>query len=145
MSMPIIPSNPELVRANKGAVMSDRTAAFFDALTRRGREPLLADVTGSLRFDLVEGQEVEHWLLTISHEEVRVSQEDRDADTAVRTTKTLFDQIVCGEANLYSAWVRNDLTVMGDVRLARLLQRLFPGPPGAHDPRDFTREWRQQA
>ena len=36
--------------------MTDEVADFFDELERRGHDPLLAKVTGSVRFDIVDGQ-----------------------------------------------------------------------------------------
>jgi putative sterol carrier protein len=125
--------------------MSDRTAEFFQALGRRGHEPELEKTTGTLRVDLEHEGETDHWLLTISKGDVRVSREDRETDAVLRTTKALFDRFVTGEANMYSAWVRNDLTALGDVRIARLIQRLMPGPPGAHHPRTTDREPGTQA
>jgi SCP-2 sterol transfer family len=125
--------------------MSDPAAEFFDTLVRRGHEPELEKITGTLRVDLDHEGGTDHWLLTISAGDVRVSREDRDADAVLHTTKALFNQFATGEANMYAAWVRNDLTARGDVRIARLIQRLMPGPPGAHDPRAINREPGTQA
>jgi SCP-2 sterol transfer family len=125
--------------------MPDRTTQFFDALSRRGHEPLLEEVTGTIRFDLEHDHGVDHWFLAISHGDVRVSREDRDADAVIRTTKALFDRLASGEVPIYAAWVRNELRALGDIRLGRLVERIMPGPPGAHHPRTFARERRQQA
>lgn len=125
--------------------MSDRTAEFFDELGRRGHVPAFAAVAGTIRVDLEHDHEVDHWFVTISRGAVHISHENRDADSVFRTSKELFDRIVTGEASPYAAWVRSEYTVTGEVRLARLFQRLLPGRPGAHHPREFARERRHQA
>ncbi|WP_406044932.1 SCP2 sterol-binding domain-containing protein [Micromonospora sp. NBC_00898] len=125
--------------------MSDPTAEFFDGLGRRGHEPLLEEATGTIRFDLKHDHGLDRWFVVIRQGDVRVSRDERESDSVVRAEKGLFDRIVSGEENLYAAWVRNELRAEGEVRLARLMQRVFPGPPGAHHPRMFARERRRQA
>ncbi|MEH0846409.1 SCP2 sterol-binding domain-containing protein [Micromonospora sp. CPCC 205711] len=121
--------------------MSNPTASFFEALGRRGHEPLLKEATGTLRFDLAHDHEVDRWFLVIERGDVRVSRdEEREADCLVHGSRAVFDRIVSGRSHIYAAWVRNELRTEGDVRLARLLQRIMPGPPGAHHPREFARE-----
>jgi hypothetical protein len=130
---------------NDHQVMSDRTAEFFEALGRDGHASVLEEVTGTIRFDLEREGGIDHWVLTITRGDIHVSREDRDTDTVIRTTKALFDQLVSGEEHLYTVWVRNDIRAVGDVRLARLFQRVLPGPPGARDPRTFADERRPHA
>lgn len=119
--------------------MSNPTANFFDALGRRGHEPLLEEAVGSIRFDLEQDHEVDHWLLVIRRGDVHVSREESAADCVLRGSRAAFDRIVTGRSHIYAAWVRNELRAEGDVRLARFLQRVMPGPPGAHHPREFAR------
>ncbi len=126
-------------------VMPDPTAEYFDALSRRGHASVLGDISGTIRFDLEHDGGIDHWVLTISRGDLRVERDDRDTDTVIRMTKALFDRLATGEAHLYTAWVRNDLRALGDVRLARLFQRILPGPPGARHPRTFARERRPEA
>lgn len=45
--------------------MLDATTRFFEDLDRRGYEPLLTKISGTLRFDLNEGPQTRHWLLMI--------------------------------------------------------------------------------
>lgn len=125
--------------------MADPTAEFFDRLGRRGHEPLLEEVSGTIRFDLDHDHVVDHWHVTITNGHIEVKRGDRDADTVVHADRTLFDRFVCGKANLYTAWARNEIRIKGNVMLARLLQRTLPGAPGAHHPRDYARERRRQA
>lgn len=124
--------------------MSDPTAEFFDGLNRRGHIPALDTLTATMRFELEHDHGTDHWFVAISGGAVHISPESGDADTVVRVSKELFDRTVRGEASLYAAWVRNECTVTGEVRLARLFQRLFPGRPGAHHPREFARARRHR-
>ncbi|MFC8616268.1 SCP2 sterol-binding domain-containing protein [Micromonospora purpureochromogenes] len=120
-------------------LMSNPTANFFDALDRRGHEPLPEDAVGSIRFDLEHDHEVDHWLLVIRRGDVHVWREESGADRVVRGSRAAFDRMVTGRSHIYAAWVRNDFRAEGDGRLPRFLQRVMPGPPGAHHPREFAR------
>ena len=120
--------------------MSDSAASFFGELGRRGHERLLKEATGTIRFDLEHDHEVDSWFLAITQGDLRVSREPREAQCVMRGSTALFDRLVTGQTHIYSAWVRNELRVEGDVRLARLFQRVLPGPPSAHHPRRFVHE-----
>jgi hypothetical protein len=125
--------------------MSDRTAEFFDGLNRRGHVPALDALTATIRFDLEHDHGTDHWFVAISGGNVQVSRKNGDADAVVRVSKELFDRTVSGEASLFAAWVRNECILTGEVRLGRLFQRLLPGRPGAHHPREFARARGQRA
>jgi putative sterol carrier protein len=114
--------------------MVDATTRFFEDLDRRGYEPLLAKTTGTLRFDLHEGAHTTHWLLHIDRGNLRVRQEDQEADTVVGTGPRLFGELVSGQENAISALLRGDMTVLGDLRLVLQVERIFPGPPDARGP-----------
>ena len=111
--------------------MTDPTSEFFGKLSRRGHEPLLAKATGSARFDLVHGKRTDRWLLTIDKGNLAVSRKNAAAGCVMRADKALFDRVVTGELNAVAAVLRGELAVEGDWRLLVLVQRLFPGPPGA--------------
>lgn len=115
--------------------MSDATSEFFGELDRCGHERLLKTTTGTIRFDIEQDHEVDHWFVTINDGQVRVSREERDADTVVRTDRVFFDRLVRGETKPLPAWLRNEITSEGTFRFVVLLERLFPGPPGGHHPR----------
>ena len=110
------------------AVTSDPTAEFFTELGSRGREPLLRKVTGSARFDIVDGKRTERWLLAIDKGELRVSRRNAAADCIFRAQKATFDRAAVGKLNLMAAVLRGEVEVRGDPRLLVLLQRLFPRP-----------------
>jgi putative sterol carrier protein len=109
--------------------MSDDTTLFLSELARRGHEPFLAKVTGTVRFDLVEGARTDRWLVTIDRGDVVVSADDGVADCSIRAAKDLFDAICRGEENAVAAVLRGALVCTGDVELLFAIQRLFPGPP----------------
>lgn len=107
---------------------TDPVGEFFRGLAERGREPLLQNVSGTLRFDLVDGERVEHWYLTIKNGDVAVSHKDAEADALIRTAKVLFEGITTGRVNAMAAALRGALVPRGNLALVVLFQRLFPGP-----------------
>ncbi|WBB70062.1 SCP2 sterol-binding domain-containing protein [Micromonospora sp. WMMD812] len=105
-----------------------RTEAFFDALDRRGFEPLLAKATGTVRFEIVRGLCTQHWYVRVDNGAIRVSRENMEADGVVRAGWELFDRIAGGGQNLMTALLRGEMSAEGDIALLVLLERLFPGP-----------------
>jgi putative sterol carrier protein len=109
--------------------MTDPTTVFFQGLTRRGREPALAAMTATVRFDVAQDGGTRSWLLAIDDGEVGVSQANRDADCVLSTHEALFRALTRGEANAMAAVLRGEVAVTGDPELLVAVQRLFPGPP----------------
>jgi hypothetical protein len=107
------------------------TSEFFGELGRRGSDPLLGNATGSVRFDLARGEEIDHWLVVLNAGNVTASREDVGADCVVQADTALFDRIARGEVNPMAALLRGELTAEGDLELLMRLQRLLPGPPGS--------------
>ncbi|GIH21668.1 SCP2 sterol-binding domain-containing protein [Rugosimonospora africana] len=123
----------------------DPTGEFFTRLGQRGHEPLLEDISGTIRFDLEGEHGVDRWFLEISQGDLCVSRDERESDCVIRMGRGLFDRLVTGDERQYPAWVRTELRAEGEPRLAYLFQRLLPGPPGARHPREFARERRRRA
>lgn len=119
--------------------MSDPIEAFFTQLARRPPERLHRRTAGTIRFEVHGPGGVDIWHLTISGGRVTVSREAREADTVIHTDREFFTRMVRGDAKTLPAWLRNDIMVTGRFRLALLLERLFPPPPVARDPRDLAR------
>ncbi|SCG51681.1 SCP2 sterol-binding domain-containing protein [Micromonospora coxensis] len=115
--------------------MVDATTRFFEDLDRRGYEPVLAKTSGTLRFDLHEGAQTTHWLVEIDRGRVRVSQQDREADTVIGISPALFEEMAAGREHGLAAVLRGDMTVTGDARLVVQIERIFPGPPDSKGPR----------
>jgi hypothetical protein len=115
--------------------LSNPTDEFFAGLSRRGYEPLLQRMDRVLRFDLSEDGQTVHWLLTVRRGELVVSQGEGGADCVITTSRKTFDRIARGETKALAAWLRNLIAVEGQLYPLIMLERLLPGPPGAHDPR----------
>jgi putative sterol carrier protein len=109
--------------------MSDDVVEFFEELGRRGHEPLLAKVTGRVRFDLVDGGRTDRWLVAVDKGDITVRHEGGQADCAIRAERALFERLCRGEENAMAAVLRGALVCTGDVELLYAIQRIFPGPP----------------
>ena len=109
--------------------MNDDVVKFFEELGRRGHEPLLAKVTGRVRFDLVDGGRTDRWLVAVDKGDITVRHEGGLADCAIRAERALFERLCRGEENAMAAVLRGALVCTGDVELLYAIQRLFPGPP----------------
>jgi hypothetical protein len=108
---------------------SDGIARFFGELGRRGHEPLLAKVTGRVRFDLVEGGRTDRWLVAVDKGDTAVSHKGGAAECTIQADRALFERLCRGEENAIAAVLRGALVCSGDVELLFAIQRLFPGPP----------------
>ena len=118
-------------------------ADFFDQLARRGHEPLLQRASGTLRFDLEHGAETDHWLVAIDRGDLAVSRKKVRADCVVRTDRDLFESIAGGRVNVVAAYLRGVVAIEGDLELAVLFQRVFPGPPRSGGTRRNVRQGRE--
>ena len=91
--------------------------------------PTLSRIEGTVRFDVVDGDRVDHWLVNIDRGNLAVSRADGPADCvvsgeqgALRPTGNGSDEPDgCGPAG-------RDLAVDGDLDLLLAVQRVFPGP-----------------
>ncbi len=107
--------------------MADPTAEFFDELAQRGYEPLLANASGTMRFDIRNGRKTESWLLAIDKGKLTVSRSGGAADATFSAGKTDFDRLVRGEENAVAAVLRGTLQVHGGMRLLGLFRRILGG------------------
>ena len=109
--------------------MADATTTFFEGLAGRGHEPLLAKTSGTIRFELVNGEKTERWLVDVRKGDIAVSRRNVAADCVVRGDRVLFERIARGKENAFAALLRGAVQLEGDVSLIVLVQKLFPGPP----------------
>jgi putative sterol carrier protein len=107
---------------------TDTTARFFDELGRRGHAPVLGGITGSVRFDIADGDRVDHWLLTIAKGDLSVTSSDGPADAVIRADRAQFDDVAAGRVNPMAAMLRGAVSMDGDPMLLVRAQRLFPAP-----------------
>lgn len=106
------------------------TENFFEELGRRGNEPRLSMISGSVRCDLTRGEQTNHWHIKIRNGDIEVSRVDARADGVIRTDEALFDHLATGEMNLTTSYLRGAAVIEGDFELICVFERLFPGPPG---------------
>jgi putative sterol carrier protein len=111
--------------------MADPTAAFFEELARRGHDPNLEKVTGSIAFQIEHGGETEHWHVAIREGELTVTRGEAEADSVIRAGREVFDGLSRGRTRAITAQLRGELSVEGDLELAVLFQRLLPSPRSA--------------
>jgi putative sterol carrier protein len=105
------------------------TDRFFETLAGRGHEPLLEKASGTVRFDLADGAQTDHWMVRIEHGDLQVTRDDADADSVVRVPRNIFEQLATGQMNAFAALLRGQAAAEGNLELTVLLQRLLPGPP----------------
>jgi SCP-2 sterol transfer family protein len=102
---------------------------FLLDLAARRHEPQLRNARGTIRFDQVDGEHVQHWFVALDHGDIQVSRRHAHPDAVVRLDRSLAEGIVSGEMNTMTALLRGDLVADGDLSLLLLFQRLFPSPP----------------
>jgi|SRR5215211_7388801 putative sterol carrier protein len=110
--------------------------SFFDELSRRGHEPMLGHVSGSVRFDIVDGKRVDRWRITVDAGDLAVSKSREPADCTIRVDPELFSDLASGHRNVTAAVLRGALGCEGDIDFLLAIQRLFPGP--SHAPRSTS-------
>ncbi|GAA3684606.1 hypothetical protein GCM10023081_22780 [Arthrobacter ginkgonis] len=125
--------------ASGKAPTDDPVAAFFDELARRGYEPLLRKVSGRVRFDLVDGSNLEPRLVVIDKGKLTVTGDSAEAECTIRGELPVFKELVSGRRNFVAAVLRGALACQGDLELMFAIQRIFPAPPRGWDPTADTR------
>ena len=111
--------------------MTEPTRAFFTRLSEQ-QQPMLQSMTGTVRFDIADGERTEHWYLQIRKGDVAVTHEDGEADCVIGADIGTFDEILSGRMNAMAAVLRGAVRMEGKVVLLTALQRLFPGASEAH-------------
>ena len=109
------------------ATSASSAQEFFESLPNRGRQPLLAKVSGTLRFDALAEGRVEHWFVTLANGEVSVSRKNARADAVIRLPRALLDDIVAGRTNAMAALLRGAILPEGDPALMLRFERIFSG------------------
>ena len=107
------------------------THKFFEGLRDRGHEPLFANATATMRFDIDD----DRFYVTIDKGTVSVRNRGPKATCTVRCTRELFDQIADGRRNATAAALRGDIEIEGDPGVLLLFQRMLPGPQSSTHPR----------
>ncbi|WFE30158.1 SCP2 sterol-binding domain-containing protein [Solwaraspora sp. WMMD791] len=142
-----MPQSTQQAQANRSGSASamPATAEFFDRVSRKENAALLRQVTGTVRFDLARDEQVDYWFVTLDNGVASLTRERRDAECVLRTDGVIFEAMARGEINPMAAMLRGQILVLGDLRLLILIERMMPGPPGAHDPRAYARRERTES
>ena len=128
-----------MTSTTSGSKPADATARFFEGLGQRHAEPLLRNVTGRVRFDVVEGDRTERWLVAVGADGMTVTRGKGPVDCTIRGERSVFEEIVRGRMNMTAAVLRGALTCHGDLELLLAIQRIFPDPPPGWDPTASSR------
>jgi putative sterol carrier protein len=120
----------EPLRAGKGpsgAIAENVISAFFEAIA--GSHPAVPrTISGSLRFDLENGNRIEHWRVTFAKGAVLAERSNAAADCVVRTDKTTMEAIIQGRVNAMAALLRGGIKVEGQALLLALFRGLMTAP-----------------
>jgi predicted lipid carrier protein YhbT len=103
--------------------MSDTTQAFFERLAKRGYEPLLHSISGTIRCD-IEG--AGSWFVVVNNGALTVSRDTAGADCVLACSREDFERMVVGQQNPTTLFLQGKMQVTGDIVLAQMFQRLFP-------------------
>ncbi|SCG57080.1 SCP-2 sterol transfer family protein [Micromonospora echinaurantiaca] len=118
-------------------ITGDPTAEYFEAIRRHPHQPLLSNFKGTLRFEIESGDRVDKWRIEIRYGAVAISTDELEADSIIRSSRTLFNEIATGQENILASLLRGALTVEGDLQAVFLagrllaLQPLRSGEPGS--------------
>jgi len=107
--------------------MAEPTRDFFTGLAEQ-HQPLLASMTGVIRFDLVDGERTEHWYVDIRKGDITVSHSGPEPDCTVTTDLATFEAIVSGKMNAMAALLRGAIEIEGRFALMTAVQRFFGVP-----------------
>jgi hypothetical protein len=107
---------------------------FFGELVQRGHEPLLAGVSGRVRFDVLDRGTTDSFLMSVDHGDLAVVRDAGPADCIIRGKRALFNELASGRTNAMAAVLRGALVCSGDIELLIAVQRIFPDPPRGWDP-----------
>ena len=113
---------------------TDDAMKFFQELGGQDREPLLAKARGWVRFELLEPDHIDRWLVAVDRGAVAVSHSDGPAECTARLDRALFGRLCRGEANMIAAAFRGAVVIIGDVELLVEVARLFPAFPADRQP-----------
>ena len=116
-------------RAGSSKDTDDPVTRFFAALAEPGHLATFEGESATLRFDVLNGKDIERWHLTVNDGDVSVTRQNRSADAVVRIQRPRFEAIVTGRLNAQAALLRGLLTCEGSVTALMMFQRCLPGPP----------------
>jgi putative sterol carrier protein len=104
----------------------DTVERFFAEVKGRGHEPSLGRISGTIRYDLTNGNgNGDQWTVGIAKGDLTAAHRGGKADTVIRTDRKLFERVLTGRANAMASMLRGLIFIEGDPELAALSGRLF--------------------
>ena len=103
--------------------MSDMTQAFFERLAKRGYEPLIHNISGTIRCDI---EDAGSWFVFVNKGSLTVSRDTAVADCVITCSKEDFERMVVGKQNPTTLFMQGKMQITGNIGLAQMFQRLFP-------------------
>src|SRR5689334_22720180 len=107
--------------------MPETIEEFFETLPAHGAPRVRNKACGSVRFDIADGDRVEHWRVTTSRDEVAVSRDDTGADCVLYCDRDVFEAMVRGEANGMSVLLRGAMHFDGAPEMLLMVRGMFAG------------------
>jgi hypothetical protein len=111
--------------------MTDQMHEFFEEVARRGREPMLERLSATVRWDIINGDRVEHRVIRIDHGDLSVTVGPEPADCVIILERSVCDDVVTGRTSILAALLRGAADFEGDPELIVLAQRLFSREAGS--------------
>src|SRR5262245_35826530 len=104
--------------------MTENTDVYFQQLATGGYQPLLHQVTGTMRFDIAQGDGSQQaWRVAIDHGKVDVRRDSGDADCVIAGPEDEFECILDGRDSFAAAFIRGAITVTGEHTTAQNIRR----------------------
>jgi len=117
--------------ARSASLASDPVARFFEVLAEPGHLATFEGESATLRFEVLDGERVDRWYLTVANGDVTVARRNGPADVVVRIKRPDMEAMLTGRLNAQAALLRGLLGFDGDVAALMMFQRCLPGPPGS--------------
>ena len=103
--------------------MSDTTQTFFERLAKRGYEPLLHSVSGTIQCDI---EDAGSWFVVVKNGSLTVNKNTAEANCVIACSREDFERMVMGKQNPTTLFMQGKMIITGDIVLAQMFQRLFP-------------------
>jgi len=117
--------------ARSASLASDPVTRFFAVLAQPGHLETFEGESATLRFEVLDGERVDRWYLTVANGDVTVARRNGPADVVVRIKRPDMEAMLTGRLNAQAALLRGLLGFDGDVAALMMFQRCLPGPPGS--------------
>ena len=120
--------------------LSREREVFFRALPSRAGRVLPGWVAGTLLIRVEYADNAELWRFIMRDRAVALDHGVEPAEATLAVPAALLHQLMAGREQVIAALLRNEATLVGDVRLLLAFRRFFPSAPGSGDPRLKNRQ-----